>query len=73
MPGSSAIARAIAARFCMPPLISEGRCPQKAPSPTSSSFMRAIRSIAGCGSAVYSSSGRRTFSSSVIEPNSAPL
>ncbi len=34
--------------------------------------MRATRSIASSGRSVYTSSGRRTFSSSVIEPNSAP-
>ena len=72
MPGSSAIARAIAARFCMPPEISLGRCPVNWSRPTSSSFIRAMRSIAAGGRSVYSSSGSRTFSSSVIEPNSAP-
>ena len=35
--------------------------------------MRAIRSMASAGRSVNSSSGRRTFSRSVIEPNSAPL
>ena len=48
--GSSAIARAIAARFCMPPLTSAGKLSAKSFSPTSSSFIRAIRSIASSGS-----------------------
>ena len=47
-------------------------CPVNASSPTSSSFIRAMRSIASSGRSVYTSSGSRTFSSSVIEPNSAP-
>ena len=70
--GSSAIARAIAARFCMPPEISFGRCPVNCTRPTRSSFMRASSSICSPSSCVNASSGRRTFSSSVIEPNSAP-
>ena len=70
--GSSAIARAMPARFCMPPESSAGMCPVNASSPTSSSFIRATRSIASSGRSVYTSSGRRTFSSSVIDPNSAP-
>ena len=56
----------------MPPEISAGRCPVNWSRPTSSSFIRATRSIAAAGSDVYSSSGSRTFSASVIEPNSAP-
>ncbi len=60
--GSSAIARAMAARFCMPPEISAGRWPVNCPRPTSDSFIRAIRSISSFSRSVYSSSGRRTFS-----------
>ena len=70
--GSSAIARAMPARFCMPPESSAGRWPVNPSRPTSSSFIRATRSIASSGRSVYSSSGSRTFSSSVIDPNSAP-
>ena len=70
--GSSAIARAMAARFCMPPEISLGRCPVNCTSPTSESFIRASRSICSASRAVKVSIGRRTFSSSVIEPNNAP-
>ena len=70
--GSSAIARAIAARFCMPPEISFGRWPVNCTRPTSASFIRASRSICSLSRCVNASSGSRTFSSSVIEPNSAP-
>ena len=56
----------------MPPESSAGMCPVNASRPTSSSFIRATRSIASSGRSVYTSSGSRTFSSSVIDPNSAP-
>ena len=71
--GSSAIARAIAARFCMPPLSSAGeRCTADI-RPTRYSFVRATRSIASSSNSVNSSSGSRTFSSVLIEPNKAPI
>ena len=71
--GSSAIARAIAARFCMPPESSAGRCPRERLEPDQLELHardQVDRVVGQIG--VYSSSGRRTFSSSVIEPNSAP-
>ena len=70
--GSSASARAIAARFCMPPEISEGCFIACAPRPTSPSLARAMSSITSRGRSVNSSSGSRTFSSSVLPPKSAP-
>ena len=47
--GSSAIARAMPARFCMLPEISLGRWPVNPSRPTSASFMRAISVIASSG------------------------
>jgi hypothetical protein len=70
--GSSAIARAIATRLIIPPLNSAGSFCAASSSPTSRSFESAIMSIKSDGNAVYSSNGRRMFSSTVIEPNSAP-
>ena len=70
--GSSASARAIAARFCMPPEISLGFLSACAARPTSPSLERAKSSIAAGESAVNSANGSRTFSSNVMPPNSAP-
>lgn len=67
------MARAIAARFCMPPLSSDGMWFSKPSSPTSFSFMRAIKVIAASGRSVNSSSGNLTFSIKDSDPKSAPL
>ena len=70
--GSSAIARAIAARFFMPPEISLGSFSAASASPTSarSDIARSRRSARL--SRVNSSSGSITFSRHVIAPKSAP-
>ena len=70
--GSSASARAIPARFFMPPEISAGRWFSKPSSPTRRSFDRTIVSIALRSRLVHFASGKATFSASVIEPKSAP-
>ena len=70
--GSSAMARAIEARFAMPPEISEGYFSAAAERPTSASLQRATSSRSRAFSVVYSSSGSDTFSSSVIDDHSAP-
>jgi len=57
----------------MPPLISAGLKSSKPSSWTSRSLLAAIASIASSGRSANSSSASRTFSSSVIEPKSAPL
>ena len=72
MLGSSATARASAARFFMPPESSAGSRPSAPVSFTMLSFMRTSRSMVSRGNAVYSCRGSATFSPSVIEPNSAP-
>ena len=70
--GSRAKARATAARFFIPPLISAGSRWAACSRPTSESFIRA-RSRAASGLAwVCSTIGRATFSSKFIELNSAP-
>ena len=71
--GSSAIARAIATRFFMPPEMSDGILSAASFSPTSSSCINASSRRACAGRRVNSSSGSMTFSSTLIEPNSAPL
>jgi len=71
--GSNARARAMAARFLMPPLSSEGILYAAAWSPTALSFIWAITSIASRGRSVNSSSTRAMFERIVIEPNNAPL
>ena len=73
MRGSSAMARAMAPLFCMPPLSSDGMRSATPLKPTLSSFISAIKRIASGGRSVNSSSGNATFSSSVMEPNNAPL
>ncbi len=70
--GSSAKARAMAARLIMPPESSEGRRRAASPNPTSPSFSRAISAQAAAGISVNTESGRETFSSRFIEPNNAP-
>src|SRR5262245_2642105 len=70
--GSSASARAMPARFFMPPEISAGRWFSKPSSPTSRSFARTTTSIAFASRSLHLRSGSETFSASVIDPNSAP-
>ena len=70
--GSSAIARAMAARFFMPPEISAGRWFSKPSRPTRRSLARTMASIASASRSVHFSSGSATFSPTVIEPKSAP-
>ena len=70
--GSSAIARAMPARLAMPPEISAGISPAASASPTRPSLTRATASRPSGGRSVNISSGSMTFSSSVMEPNSAP-
>src|SRR5262249_3320928 len=56
--GSSAMARARPARFCIPPLISDGKWSSKPRSPTSASFSSATSRISGGPRSVYSPRGR---------------
>ena len=70
--GDSAIARARPARFCMPPLICEGKYSSKPASPTSARFSEARSAISAGSRSVYCSSGSATFSSKVIELHSPP-
>ena len=70
--GSRASARAIAARFFMPPERSLGILSAASRSPTRSSCMSASVRRAAAGRRVNSSSGSITFSSTFIDPNSAP-
>ena len=67
------MARARPARFCMPPLISEGENSSKPLSPTSASFRAATSRIWAGVRSVNSRSGSAMFSASVIELQSAPL
>src|SRR5438093_1464788 len=70
--GSKAKARATAARFFIPPLISDGSRWAARSRPTSASFMRAsVRAVSG-SAWVCSMIGRATFSARVSELNKAP-
>src|SRR5262249_24162684 len=69
--GSSAMARARPARFCIPPLISEGKWSSKPRSPTSASFSSATSRISAGPRSVNSPSGSPTFSASVMALQSA--
>ena len=71
--GPSAIARAMPARFSMPPESSAGMRPRHGPSRPGAAACRAVRFFSASAESVYSSSGKRMFSSTVSEPNSAPL
>jgi len=70
--GSSAIARAMAARFFMPPDSSEGILSSVPWRPTMRSFASTMARTASSGSSVQVSRGRAMFSPTVIEPSSAP-
>ena len=69
--GSSAMARASPARFCMPPESSQGWKASKPWSPTSASFSSTTSWMREAGSFVNCWSGSATFSASVIEVQSA--
>ena len=73
MSGSRASARARPARLRMPPESSEGIRPPAAPSPTRESFSRTSAAIEPASRRVNISSGRATFSATVIELQSAPF
>ena len=62
MSGSSAMARARAARFLIPPLSSAGKYSSKPPSPTSSSLSRISSRMSGWGSRLNSWRGSAMFS-----------
>ena len=71
--GSSAIARAMAARFFMPPEISDGQlCPRSLRARRARASRARSRRCASVGRSVHCSSGSATFSPTVIEPKSAP-
>ena len=66
------MARAIPARFAMPPEISAGIIDAASARPTRPSLTLATAARASGGRFVNISSGSMTFSSKVMEPNSAP-
>ena len=71
--GSSASARANAARFTMPPDSADGNLtPVSAGNPASASFIAAICSCSSSGSAVCSRIGSMMFCATDSEENSAP-
>ncbi len=70
--GSSASARAMAARLRMPPLRSDGSLSKLSPRPTSASLKRASSARSRGLLCVNSCSGSITFSPTVIELHSAP-
>ena len=69
----SAIARAMPARFSIPPESSAGINDSALPISTWCRSMRAVRFLAASARSVNWSSGKRTFWSTVSDPNSAPL